>query len=216
MNDADPEVTELLADLTRELRRLQREVEPDRRGLHRPSPRTLSRFTSEVAIPGLILLLQTQIRALELLRRTIRLAEGRDPRGERGGSEMRQRAETLGQTTLARLDDLLSEMQSAIEGRPENDRAQSLLSEARDLREQIQAELDSGPADVADGSLSPSDAARPEDGAQRTDPVDIDVEAELRSLKDQVEDDDSGSDGDDSGANSDGRADDSDGPAGHR
>ena len=186
MSDADPEVTELLADLTRELRRLQREVEPDRR--RGPSPRGLARFTSEVAIPGLILLLQTQIRALELLRRTIRLAEGRDPRGERTGSEMRERAETLGRTTLTQLDDVLSEVQSAIDGRPENDRAQNLLSEARDLQNQIQNELDG--SEAKDGRAVRGNATGIEDDSSNPDPVDIDVEAELRSLKDQTEDDD--------------------------
>ena len=190
MNDADPDVTELLADLTRELRRLQREVEPGRRRPRRPSPRGLARFTSEVAIPALILLLQTQIRTLELLRRTIRLAEGRDPRGEHTGSEMRKRAETLGQATLTQLDDALSEVQSAIEGRPESDRAHDIISEARDLREQIQNELDSEPASVEDSTTLHRKTGRIEDEGENTDPVGIDVEAELQSLKDQTDNDD--------------------------
>ena len=60
MSDAD--VTRLLRDLTRELQTLQREVEnQDRRSV--TTRRQLSEFTSEVAIPGLILLLETNIRA---------------------------------------------------------------------------------------------------------------------------------------------------------
>ena len=76
MSDTDPDVTELLADLTRSLQELEREIEPDRR-LRPPTPGQLSQFASEVAIPGLILVLRTNINALQLLQRTIRLAQGR-------------------------------------------------------------------------------------------------------------------------------------------
>lgn len=169
---AEPDVTELLADLTRELRRLQREVEPDRRNLGRD----LARLTSEVAIPALILLLKTNIQMLELLRRTIRIAEGRDPHPERTTPEVRERAERLGHVTLARLDDVLADLQTAVEGRPDDDRSQQLIREARDIRQQIQDELDvDGDSDVDGGP---------------TETVDIDVEAELRALKDDLDDGD--------------------------
>src|SRR6056297_4364533 len=99
MSDAgDPDVTRLLRDLTRELQTLQRELDDgSRRGLSSGSQ--LSRFTSEVAIPGVILLLETNIRALQLLRRTIRLADGRDPRDTPSSTarDVRDRAEQLGQ-----------------------------------------------------------------------------------------------------------------------
>lgn len=180
MSDSDPEIPELLRDLTRELRRLQREVEPDRR-VRPPTPGELSRFTSEVAIPGIILLLRTQIQALELLRRAIRLAEGRDPRGPEGGGEMRERAEKLGQVTLTQLDSVLGELQSAVEGRPDDDRAQELLAQAQKLRTQVQEEFEVDEQDIdgqeLDGEELDSD-----------DVVDIDVEAELRSLKDDMDD----------------------------
>jgi hypothetical protein len=169
---ADPEVTELLADLTRELRSLQREVEPDRQD---PLRRDLARFTSEVAIPGLILLLKTNIQALELLRRAIRIADGREPRRERVDSEVRERAERLGQVTLARLDDVLGELQGAVEERPQSDRSVQLIEEARDIRQQIQEEFETDSEDV--------------------ETVDIDVEAELRALKDDIDDGKKGGDG---------------------
>jgi len=188
---ADPDVTELLADLTRELRRLQREVEPDRRHLGRD----LARLTSEVAIPALILLLKTNIQALELLRRTIRIAEGREPRGERAAPEMRKRAERLGNVTLARLDDVLADLQTAVEGRPDDDRSQQLIQEARDIRKQIQDEL------KADSEAVDTDG-------EAVDTVDIDVETELRALKDDLDDDgdpdDRGRAGDSRGGNGDG------------
>jgi hypothetical protein len=164
-SSGDPDIAELLGDLTQGLRRLQREAESSR---DRPLRQDLARFTSEVAIPGLILLLKTNIQALELLRRAIRIAEGRELRQERTSPEMRDRVERLGQVTLARLDDVLTEMEDAVEGRPADDRSVELIQEARNIRQQIQEELG------ADG--------------EDADEVDIDVEAELRSLKDDIDD----------------------------
>jgi len=185
MSDAspDPDVTELLADLTQELRDLQGEVEPDR---ERSLRRDLARFTSEVAIPGLILLLKTNIQALELIRRAIRIAEGREPR--RGAdSEVRERAERLGQVTLARLDDVLAELQGAVEDRPQDDRSVQLIEEARAIRQQIQEEFETDDEAVEE--------------------VDIDVETELRALKDDLDDDRNG-------GHKSGRDDDGDGTGG--
>lgn len=190
--DADPEVTELLADLTRSLQELQREIEPDRR-LRPPTPRELSQFTSEVAIPGLILLLQTNIKALQLLQRTFRLAQGKEPTGS--GStvpEVRNRAGQLSRATLSQLDNTLSEIQSAVEGRPEDDETRELLSEARDLRNRIRDEIaasdpdSDGDGDGTGGEGTDSSIGFDDDGR---DPVDIDVEAELRTLKDDLDDD---------------------------
>ena len=176
---SDPDVTELLADLTQELRSLQQEVEPDR---DRSLRRDLARLTSEVAIPGLILLLKTNIQVLQLLRRAIRIADGRPPRQSRGTGEMRDRAEQLGQITLARLDDVLSELQGAVEERPDSDRSVQLIEEARNIRQQIQEEF------KTDG-----------EGVEDVDDVEIDVEAELRALKDDLEDQpDTDGNGDDS------------------
>lgn len=165
---SDPDITELLADLTRELRSLQQEVEPDN---DRSLRRDLARLTSEVAIPGLILLLKTNIQVLQLLRRAIRIADGRNPRQSRGSGEMRERAEQLGQVTMAQLDNVLTELQGAVEERPDSDRSVQLIEEARSIRQQIQDELGT------DG-----------EGVEDADEVDIDVEAELRALKDNLDD----------------------------
>ena len=164
MSDADgePDVTELLADLTQELRRIQREVEPERRSLRRD----LARFTSEVAIPAMILVLKTNIQMLELLRRAIRIAEGRER--DHASGEMRQRAERLGQATLSQLDRLLVDLQSAVEGRPNDERARQLIDEARSLRKEIQNEFET-------------------DLDSETEGVNIDVEAELRALKNDID-----------------------------
>lgn len=178
MADEDPAVTDLLRDLTMELRRLNREVEPEG-GPRLPTRQELSRLTSEVAIPGLILLLKTQIRALQLLRRAIRIADGREPTTAEGtAGQVRDRAEQLGQTTLAQLDIVLEELSAAVEARPDDERAQELIDEARDIQGQIRSELDAEPADT--------DTA-----------VAIDVESELQRLKDDVDDADESGDGDD-------------------
>jgi hypothetical protein len=194
--DRDQDVTELLADLTRSLQEIQTEIEPDRR-LRPPTPRELSRFTSEVAIPGLILILETNIRVLKLLQRTIRLAEGKDPTGGKAVPEMRDRAERLSRATLSQLESTLSEVQSAVEGRPDNDETQQLLSEARKLRDQVQDELERRSqqrADTADGRTDDGSEGQGIDQSElQDDTVDIDVEAELKSIKDNLDDADDGS-----------------------
>ena len=168
-DETDPDVAALLADLTRELRRLQREVEPDRESLrpHRSLRRDLARFTSEVAIPALILVLKTNIQVLELLRRTIQIAEGRETGRARATPEVRDRAAQLGQATLSGLDRVLVDLQAAVEGRPDDERAQQLIEEAQTLRAEIADELDGEPEETA--------------------AVAIDVEQELRALKDDLD-----------------------------
>lgn len=191
MSDAqsDPELTRLLTDLTTTLRELEEEVAPDRRGPRLPTPGELSRFTSEVAIPGLILLLRTNIRALQLLQRALRLADGRNPSPDSAVTEARTRAEAVGRASLSQLDAVLTDLQSALEARPENDRADELLSRARELRAEVQRELDGStvpPADREDGTA-----------ADERDAVGIDIESELQSLKDNLDEAEDGGDGQD-------------------
>lgn len=193
---SDSDITRLLRDLAQELKRLQREIEPGSSG-GLSSPETLSRFTSEVAIPGVILMLQTQIRALELLRRTIRLADGRDPRGLQNSAaseEVKLRAEQLGQATLSGLDRVLDEVQQTLNEQDDDDATQ-LLEEARQLQNDIQEQLGDRRGSDADGGTeieinnAESDPTDVSVSHEEDDPVDIDVEAELRSLKDNLEDD---------------------------
>lgn len=176
----DPNVSAMLADLTAELRTIQREVSPDSRSIGRD----LARFTSEVAIPALILILKANIQLLELLRRTIRIAEGREPRPDRKRSRAREQAEALGQVTLSRLDTVLSELSDAVEGRPTDEQTQSLIEEAQSLRAQIEAELDGSDLAANEPQGQSDNDGQVEDGL---DSVDIDVEAELRSLKDELD-----------------------------
>jgi len=192
-NTADPDLTRLLRDLTRELQVLQRELESSDAS-RRPDSNDLARFTSEVAIPGLILVLETNIRVLKLLRQTIRMAGGRDPtRGS--GSQVRERAESLGQTTLAKLDEALAEMQRAVDSSEDGEMA-DLLSEARDLQKEVQDHLDATAPDA-------EDATNVDIQDQGGEPVDIDVDAELQAIKKDVDDDEDENgnrNGDESGA----------------
>jgi len=186
----DPDITRLLRDLTRELQRLQRELSTDA-GPRPPSPGDLSRFTSEVAIPGVILVLETNIRVLQLLRRTIRMADGRASQNERSDSEVRARAEKLGRTTLAKLDDALAEVQSSLEERDDSD-VDDLIAEARELQAEIRERLDAtDPAEFEESDGIPGES-------DERDPAEVDVDAELRAIKNDIDEDDGASGGRDS------------------
>jgi hypothetical protein len=171
MSAPDEDVTALLSDLVRTLQDLETEVEPrtDSGRPRPPTPQELLRFTSDVTIPAAILVLKTNIEALKLLRRALRIAEGR-PTEPSDGTAVRERATELSQATLARLDDALQDLQGAVEGRPEDDEARELLTEARELRADLAAAVTDGDA-----------------GGEATD-VPVDVDAELRSLKDDIDD----------------------------
>lgn len=178
----DPNLVRLTADLARSLRDLQRELEsgPDPRP---PTPRDLLRFTDEVAIPAAILLLETNVRALRLLQRAIRLADDRDRRST-DATAVSDRAASLGRVTLERLDTALADVQDAIEGRPADDDARELLDEARQLRREIDERLTERAEDPA-GATTAADSNADETARE----VPVDVEAELRSIKDEVDDD---------------------------
>lgn len=174
--DAGDGTEQLVAELLEELRTLQDELDPDR-GLRPPTRRELALFTSDVAIPALVVLLRTNIRLLELFQRTLRMSNGRyDP--DRADSETRARAERLGKTTLGALDDRLGQLQTALEG---DDQTDELVARIRELQADLEerVEPDRERADADSGPDTESDA------------VDIDVETELRSLKDDRDDADS-------------------------
>ena len=175
---SDDDVTALLSELVRTLQDLETEVEPTTAdGRPRPpSPGELLRFTSDVTIPAAILILKTNIEALKLLRRALRMADGRPATSQSGAGEVRRRATELSKTTLSRLDAALSDLQDAVEGRPQDEEARRLLDEARDLRGDLAEQLD--------GAAS-TDGADAVEGTE----VPVDVDAELRSIKDEIDDD---------------------------
>lgn len=176
MSDTRPDLPELLADLTGTLEQLQSQLEPaGRPPLRPPTPGDLARFTSEVTIPAVVLVLETNVRVLKLLQRVLRMTDDRAP-DDRAATGTRDRVESLGQATLTRLDSTLTDLQNALEGRPVDDETGELLSEARSLRTEIEDRLA-----AADDEATPG-------GGDRRETVNIDVESELRSIKRDVDD----------------------------
>jgi hypothetical protein len=207
-----------------------------------PSPGELLRFTEEYTIPAVIALLESSIRVLELLSAAIRVADGRpleatDGVLETGIDGQRDKLEAASRTTLRRLDDVLAELQSAAAGgEPDAPEVRQLLEEARGLRSEVDERLDEAtPADdsaagrdgpgerSADsrpdadsgGPISidvgePTDSDDADDGEQ--DDVDIDIEGELESIKQELDaesggaDDAESSDPDPDAGDTDGRA----------
>lgn len=176
MTDDAPDVEQQLVELTRTVARLREQLERERRFPLAPRPpRTdeLRQFTSEIAIPGAILLLETNVRALKLLQRTIRLADGQTAQDT--GDSVSKRAERAGSKALARLESALEDVQSALDSQPPDSEARDLLEDARRLQAELEDQLGDEQRRLDD-----------EDEQAEADPS-VDVEAELRSIKEQVE-----------------------------
>jgi hypothetical protein len=143
-------------------------------GSRRPQLRDLIRFTREVTIPAVILVLRTNIQALKLLQRALAF-------GDRGGdgreSRLRRRAEEAGRSALTELDSALEDLGDALSG-TQDSRARDLLGQAQDLQAEVETELSRGPG------------ADPGRGVNDTEGVEIDVDAELQSIKDELDEGD--------------------------
>ena len=201
--DRDDELADLLEDLTDTLRQIESEVGPNRPrrgplGLPAPpTPRDVLQFTGEYAIPTAIAVLKANIKILELVGALLRA-------GKTSG-EARKRADDtvgeLGTKTVSQLERALTEIQRAVEdgSLPQTPEARDVVEEARrlnaDLREYVreadetveseqQAErdaergIDQGAEQDADrGTTIPIEDAADEPS------VEIDVEEELKSIK---------------------------------
>ncbi|MFD1645322.1 DUF7547 family protein [Haloarchaeobius litoreus] len=217
-DSSDDDIATDAKELARELRALREQLDEQRRrpptgpmGIPRPpTPREFMEFADEVAIPATIAILETNIRLLEALQRAIRLADSGRRAGERGrdaGGRARSTAETVSRETLSRASDALADLQSVLEGTelPENESARSILTEAQDLRREIQEQLTASrtqdrtldefeEADAGSGSegtdidVVEGGAAAEGEAAAEDEPVTIDVDAELETLKQQYED----------------------------
>jgi hypothetical protein len=181
--DSGEDLSKLVAELVTSLEAIESELDPpEDRPLRPPTPSELRLFASDVAIPGLILVLESNIRALRLLQRALQLRSGAD-RTRRETAELGDRARDVSETTLERLDDALVDLQDAVEERPNDDEVADLLADARDLRSEVQTRL----REYAD---DPSDADDPADSTETAEEVDettedvaVDVDAELESIK---------------------------------
>lgn len=187
----DDELREQVAELAETLADLEGELREERR---RPRLRDLVRFTREVTIPGVILVLRTNIEALKLLQRALALG---DPDGSKAESPLRDRAEAAGRSALSELDGALEDLGDALSGAPRDGRARELLAEARDLQAEVGSELSRG-----SGLSGPSSSSRSPSGVEEPAGVDIDVDAELRSIKDELGDE--GAAGNEGGAGDEG------------
>lgn len=202
----DQDLGRLAGDLSTTLDDLRDELEgergPPRGPLGLPRPPTageLVRFTDEYTIPTAIAVLEANIRLLEALQGVIRLARTGEEARERG-REMRSRTERLGRDGLDRLDDVLVDLQDALDGRPENPEARTLLDDARELRREIDDRLDEAgngdgsrtdttrPRGSADGEPEDAESGATDDPAGES--VTIDVDSELDSIRDEVDGDD--------------------------
>jgi hypothetical protein len=160
---SDDELADTLAELAGLLDRLEGELPADRRrrddrprrdrldrrprgddGLPRPPrPGEFIRFTEQYTIPTLISLLEATVAVQELLRAVLRLTGGRglpDPRPGRSSDPIGE----TGRRAIEGLDDVLADLNDALSGQPTEPEARDLLTEARDLRAEIEALLEDG------------------------------------------------------------------------
>lgn len=163
-------------ELLEVLRDVEAAVEPPGPGrlIKPPTPSGLLEFTAEVGIPAAILILRTNIAALELLQRSLRMMGDHEPRDD-SETPVRDRAAGLTAASLSRLDGALAELQTAIDGRETDRSPDDLLAEARRRTEELEAQLAASDPSGIDEQL----------GASGT--TEIDVEAELDSLRQSVD-----------------------------
>lgn len=205
MNDTEPDLEESVAELADVLGDLRDELQKPPTGPfgipRPPRPGELLTVTERYTIPALISLFETSIRLLELLAATIRLVEGRpldgthEDIGNRTAAEGRKQLDRLAgasRTTLGKLDDALSDLQSAAEDSPpDNPEVQRLLEEARELRAEVDnhlaATIDEEPSDdvVEPIGIAVREDSR-NDSDENEDETPGDIEAELESLKEDA------------------------------
>ncbi|WP_323171648.1 hypothetical protein [Natrialba sp. PRR66] len=187
--------------------------------LRPPSPREVLAFTDEFAIPAAITALESSVRALEAFQRGLNLVrterEARD-RASAAAETTSERATDVRRTTLSQLDTVLTQLQRAAssDALPADEDARELLTEARRLRDEVDTRLreatadrESGPDDGTPDTSGDStetgttdvvqidigDGRPPRD--ETTDETEaangsnVDVDAELETLKDRYSSD---------------------------
>lgn len=228
MADRTDDAADAIGDLVDTLEALREELESASRGpgrgppLRPPTPEEFLRMADEVAIPFLIRALETQIRALERLQRAIGLLRREREVRERTGEardRSRERVETLRNRTLDRLDDVLAELGRTVEGEPGDRRARELLADARQLRDEIDDRLRDVTGErerrLRDPDREPGDArtievTAPDEDGDNEKGTEVDVDAELETLRDRYRPDEAAEDGE-AGETDEGGADGTDG-----
>lgn len=214
----------LLSELQTTLNRLQSELDAngvdDGRGGRRtrdaprppsrpPTLGELLRFTDEYTIPTVIAVLETSIQSLELLRGVLRLTDPSRSLGSDAPESARRLTSEAGRRATSRVESALSDLQTALSEAdlPEDERARTLVDDARSLSAEIDRALADARTDAGRerrrrtgrrGGVSirvdeeatdtateeATEEAAEENEAESTR---IDVEAELASLKEDVE-----------------------------
>lgn len=190
-DDANAELAERVAALERAVERIEereREVPRGPLGLPRPpTPREALTFATEDAIPTAVAVLDAQVRALEALRSALRLLEPgvRAAEGRDGGRDADARRETL-----ARLDAAIDDLRSAASGDalPSNRSARDLLTEARELTADLEAEVEAAREERDAREATEREAAERERREEREERARR-VEDELDVLREEYDED---------------------------
>ncbi|MDJ1433489.1 hypothetical protein [Halostagnicola sp. A-GB9-2] len=211
MTDRDDDLAEAVRELSATIDELREELAPRRRrpSFRPPTPGEMLRVADEFAIPAALAVLKANVRALEAFQRGIKLVqteqETRD-RTKTAAKSTEKRAKKLRRTTVSQLDTVLEELQRGVsEGSvPADERVTDLLSEARELRDDVDRRLRDAVEETGSTDAQPieidgndSDSSEPnETGSVLNDDDDsnVDVDAELETLKDQFNDDDPSTD----------------------
>lgn len=197
----EADVRDLLAELETRLAELRDELH-DRPTTRQPRPPTAGevlRFTEEHTIPTLIATLEATIEALELGRATLRIARGASPADTDDRPSRPGPLAAAGDSAGATLQRALDELGAALDdvGFPDNREARSAVEEIETLRATIEDRLAGDPADTdaveidvttddGDGRSSIEDAGDDVGGDADRDGAAVDVEAELRSLREEA------------------------------
>lgn len=178
MADPDDDLARAVADLVASLGDLRDDLAPRRPrgppGLPlAPRPAEVLRFADDHAIPTAIAVLEANVRALELLRAAIRLADPDREAAPAGGESAVARAGTVGREALVRADEALDDLVAAVEegALPPDADARAVVEDARRLRAEIDDRLAAAERSADGGD---SDAS-------------VDVEAELESIRSEVD-----------------------------
>lgn len=191
----DPEeredLEERIEELETTLRGLQTELRRPPRGplgLPRPpTPREVLSFTGEYAIPTLITTLEANVRALKALQQIIRLVDPDYDPTEKARSDLSARAGRASRATLDRLQDTLNDVETALSegGLPEEPRARRILEDARRLSDDIREEVSTG-SRQADEEREMAKKADEETGEIEEESPQVDVDAELKSIRSEL------------------------------
>ncbi|WP_255149822.1 DUF7547 family protein [Halorarius halobius] len=188
MSDRE-DLAPVVEELAESLERLQEELDEERPRRFRD----LLRFTEQYTIPAVIGVLEANIRLLKLTAGAIRLSDGRL------GDETRR-----SDAAVETLDRALEDLSGALRGDPTDPEARRILAEARDLRAELRGRLDDATASRTDTRTDDGDADDPhrvpvrsesaDDSIETSDPEtpDVDVDAELESIKRELDGDDAG------------------------